>query len=740
LEFSLGEWEEPRAGAVCRAGGLVIRGRLLRAEGVERLRLFVDGSPALDLPLMAGPDGGLDFEGHFPLNDHPPRLPLSLRADGEDGLVDLFGERVVWRARSWPARPSMPLAAFHRATSRLSSALAVRGRATLGGEPFASVAFWRAGRCLATAEPSGSGDFDVIVTTPFDAVHAWLADADGQEVYAGPVELDRWRLVSDRLTLAVDSPEPAAEARVRAVLGGPDASRATVCVNGRLALAEFAGGLDGEDARPDGPWRHGPLAFVEAFVDGRLIAREPVFRPERTVFAQFQKALKSRRRLTVVLASGEEWPKTVPLKMVSSAKGWRFFLRRPPDREPLELGEEEIAGLRITPAAFSYVSSDREFRQSFKGQDDRTIGGAAWRPLARPAVLPSGVGAPIAKPGPVRVVIVRAEALPTDEIYIAEPLRSLVAAGDMELVFVDTDDEEIEGLACGETIAPGDVVIVVRYATSRWLRRLAAAKPGVSIVYLMDDDFLAAIDTPGLPQPYRRRMADVARFDLPAMLALADRVVVTSDYLARAYASPKTALLEPPWIRCDVGLDHHAAGGLLHVGYHGTNSHADDLEMIAPALISALDACPHARLELFSASAAVGRLGEHARVDILAPVSWADYKRHAVENPCHVTLAPMLDTPYNAGKSIIKFLDAASSGAVGVYSDLPPYHGFVEHGRDGFLAANDPDCWSDTLIDLLHAPGRLAEAARACRETAGRRRPVAAATAFWRELLIANGG
>ncbi len=738
MEFSLGEWEEPRAGAVCDADVLAVRGRLFRTEGVERLSLFIDGTPALDLQLTARSDGGLDFEGRLPLDHRPARLPLSLRADAAEGLVNLFGERVVWRGRSWPARPAMPLASFHRETFERSGALAVRGRAMLGDQPFASVAFWRAGRCLATAAPDGA--FDVTFGAPFDAVHAWLADGDGREIYAGPVESDRWRLVSDGLTLTADAPEQDVDGRVRAVLGGPDASRAALWVNGRLSPLASTRGSDSAGMRLDGPWRDGPLAVVEAFVDDQLVAREPVFVPDRTAFAQFQKALKRRLRLTVVLASGEEWPKTVPLKMASSPNGWRFFLRRPPDREPLALGEDEIAGLAITPAGFSYVSSDRQFRQSFKGQDDKTIEAAAWRPLARPAVLPSGVVAPIAKPRPLRVVVVRAEALPTDEIYIGEPMRSLVAAGDMELVFVDTDDEEIEGLACGTTIAPGDVVIVVRYATSRWLRRLAAAKPDVSIVYLMDDDFLAAIDTPGLPQPYRRRMADVARFDLPAMLALADRVVVTSDYLARAYASPKTALLEPPWIRCDVGLDHHAVGGPLRIGYHGTNSHADDLEMIAPALISALDACPQARLELFSASAAVGRLGEHPRVDILAPTSWADYKRHAVETPCHVTLAPMLDTPYNAGKSIIKFLDAASSGAVGVYSDLPPYRGFVGHGRDGFLAPNDPDRWTETLVDLLQAPGRIAEAARACRETAGRRRPIAAATAFWRRLLISDDG
>jgi hypothetical protein len=64
----------------------------------------------------------------------------------------------------------------------------------------------------------------------------------------------------------------------------------------------------------------------------------------------------------------------------------------------------------------------------------------------------------------------------------------------------------------------------------------------------------------------------------------------------------------------------------------------------------------------------------------------------------------------------VKTIDAARSGAVGLYSDRPPYRGFVRDGIDGLLLADDQARWLAAIERLIDAPEerqRLAGAGRA---------------------------
>ncbi|MDH4572946.1 hypothetical protein [Salinicola acroporae] len=56
----------------------------------------------------------------------------------------------------------------------------------------------------------------------------------------------------------------------------------------------------------------------------------------------------------------------------------------------------------------------------------------------------------------------------------------------------------------------------------------------------------------------------------------------------------------------------------------------------------------------------------------------------------HISLTPMRDTPFNAGKTYIKFLDNAAMGSVGLYSARSPYREIVSHGEDGLLVEDTP--------------------------------------------------
>lgn len=66
-----------------------------------------------------------------------------------------------------------------------------------------------------------------------------------------------------------------------------------------------------------------------------------------------------------------------------------------------------------------------------------------------------------------------------------------------------------------------------------------------------------------------------------------------------------------------------------------------------------------------------------------------------------VGLAPLLPTDYNRGRSDVKFLEYASAGVVGVYSDLAPYRDSVLDGHTGLLCRTTDDLMG--ALDRLHA-------------------------------------
>jgi hypothetical protein len=62
---------------------------------------------------------------------------------------------------------------------------------------------------------------------------------------------------------------------------------------------------------------------------------------------------------------------------------------------------------------------------------------------------------------------------------------------------------------------------------------------------------------------------------------------------------------------------------------------------------------------------------------------------------------PLRDETFSRYKSVIKFAEYAFSETLGIYSDVPPYQGYIEDGVNGLLAANTYAAWRDTVLRAL---------------------------------------
>lgn len=307
-----------------------------------------------------------------------------------------------------------------------------------------------------------------------------------------------------------------------------------------------------------------------------------------------------------------------------------------------------------------------------------------------------------------RWVVLSDGSCPTEDIYFLSSVAPWLQSRGVEVKRIDTSYWRLPILCMPWLV--GEMrnahVIVCRSLNTHWLSWLESNRRQVaSIRYLIDDDIPAAALDRRLPETYRRRMAHIATQVQPRLLAICDEVVACSEGLAescrRLHGS--VAVLTPSLIVVppEPGTQQQAP----KVGFFGSRAHLADLEAITPALVELHGSHDSLTFEIMLGDHSPASLQSLDRVHTPKPLSWRAFQRYRQRQRVDIALTPMVDTPFNAGKSHIKFLDNAIMGSVGIYSACSPYQHIVEHGVDGLLVENQPGAWKAAIQRLVERPG-----------------------------------
>lgn len=265
-----------------------------------------------------------------------------------------------------------------------------------------------------------------------------------------------------------------------------------------------------------------------------------------------------------------------------------------------------------------------------------------------------------------------------------------------------------------EQLNEADLVVVVRYLPHPWLRLLRQRRRlGLPLAFLMDDDLLDPAALRDLPPAYRRRLEQKITRRRRWVGRLFDHLLVSSAPLAGKYAHLGAVQLP---------LQPHpsllASTARLQLAYCGTSVHQQEFLWLVPLLEAVQRQHSHTHIDLFG-DLTINRLFRHIpRLRIIHPLDWSRYRDATGEGRIDVLLCPLLESPFNHCRAPVKFIDAARSGAVGLYSDRPPYRGFIRDGVDGLLLPDDHPSWLKALNALVLAPARRQELARRGRERA----------------------
>jgi hypothetical protein len=255
------------------------------------------------------------------------------------------------------------------------------------------------------------------------------------------------------------------------------------------------------------------------------------------------------------------------------------------------------------------------------------------------------------------------------------------------------------------------LLVAVRYLPRLWLRPLARLRAaGANLALLLDDDLLDPAAMRQLPRSYRQRLWQrIGRLG-PSLPGLVDQLWVTSEELAQ-----RCAHLGAVQLPLRPHPDLLAQRPRLQLAYLGTSVHEAEFTWLLPLLEELQQRHGHTHVELFGDLSLNRRFRHLPRVRILHSMRWSNYLAETGTGRIDILLTPLVDSAFNAARAPVKLIDAARSGAAGLYSDRPPYRGFVRDGQDGLLLDDDPASWLAALDQLIDDPGkrlRLAEGAR----------------------------
>lgn len=235
----------------------------------------------------------------------------------------------------------------------------------------------------------------------------------------------------------------------------------------------------------------------------------------------------------------------------------------------------------------------------------------------------------------------------------------------------------------------------------------------IRLVYEIDDDLFAIRSKRELKRSYSQAGQDAAKL----VIEKADRIITSSQPLQEQLRAINPCVSYLPnyldeilWLKKEgdkfIKPSSHRNDNCVRILYMGTRTHAEDLKIIEKAYkkikenygktvaLEMVGGLPYG-MKTFAEVIPVEGINPGTD-DYHSFVSWI-----RKENRWDFGIIPLASTDFNRKKSYIKFLDYSALGLASVCSDIEPYRGVVENGRNGLLVSNDTEAWYKAIKGLI---------------------------------------
>ena len=311
-----------------------------------------------------------------------------------------------------------------------------------------------------------------------------------------------------------------------------------------------------------------------------------------------------------------------------------------------------------------------------------------------------------------RVLLVTLEMIPSAVLCGDAPLRHLAERGRIE--YRSRTPRQLRG----RDLRWAEVVIFVRGDDPASRQAAACARrSGRYTVYVMDDDLLNIPE--GLESSAQYRKAETQR-RIRGVMAECRCLLSPSRNLLEKYGGDfeRAERIEEPAMPRDAA----AAGqpGIVKIGFAGSVDRAGDIDKIVSGALRRILREYRGRVtaEFFGARPEI--VDEFVLRYIPYQRSYEEYGRTMAALGWDLALAPMPETEFHRCKHYNKFIEYASCGIPGIYSDVEPYRWAVRDGENGLLCPNTEEGWYAAIRRLVaDEPLRRALGEEALRQAEG---------------------
>lgn len=280
------------------------------------------------------------------------------------------------------------------------------------------------------------------------------------------------------------------------------------------------------------------------------------------------------------------------------------------------------------------------------------------------------------------------------------------------------------GKLTSELFSWADIIFLVR-CDSRYEEQLAMRwkAAGKYLIYVLDDDLL---HVPGFCSSAAHYGEVETKNSIRHIMRECDCLLSPSPKLREMYGAEFSKVLSVDEPSIQQVFTRTGKLQPVRIGFAGSVDRAGDIDLL-------LGGCIRQLLQKYGDRISIEFFGARPEAVVENNLKWLPYcdsyetyQEKLRTLNWEIGLAPMPDTPFHACKYFNKFIEYASCGIVGVYSDVPPYRGNIENDKTGLLCANTTDEWVRSISLLIDRPELRFDMANRCVKVARKRFSVAA--------------
>ncbi|MBD9427212.1 glycosyltransferase [Pseudomonas sp. PDM15] len=224
-------------------------------------------------------------------------------------------------------------------------------------------------------------------------------------------------------------------------------------------------------------------------------------------------------------------------------------------------------------------------------------------------------------------------------------------------------------------------------------------------LYYIDDNFWK-IEGDSLIAHYYQH--PLVRRSLELAVSNAYSLLTSSDVLAAFLRkfNKSTKILTPFFDFSLLEETTSSTSNEVRIGFAGSPSRADDLNILIDVIPSILDSYPNAIFEF--AGVKPEGIAVSDRVRFYPHITdYNDFIKFKQTRQWSIGLAPLADTEANRCKTNNKYREYSACHIAGIYSDVAPYQDCVKPGINGLLVKNTSSDWRAAIKLLLDSPEKI---------------------------------